>query len=1270
MGRIFQVIFLIILVLAVARPNPVRAADFALSFDGTDDYVDLGKNSSLDLGTNFEITFSVKFTGTGLYSILQRGTDALDDKYWYIQSLSNGSGKLEFQISDGVGFALIQTSVAVNDGAWHQVVWTRSGDTHTVKIDGVDRTITGNIDPGIGEINNSSRNIYIGAEKVNSEFYYSGAIDGVKIVVGGTTKGLWYFDDGSGSTLTDSSGNGNNGTVNGAAWVAGTVAKPAEAPTPAPSPRGVSGGPIASRPEVEITGPGLGKSFHYIIDIDYKAADKNDKSGLEEERKKFGLGEKPISIYYSETSDTRKRTLIASDLPVGQRYQWDSTAIADGNTYRIIVEAKDNFGEVSEAVSNSITIDHSQPVFKIKADPPFSRGEDVKIIVDVNEKLQALPEVFIRQRGFRPVSLEITGGEQYLPTLGQIVRYEGIYRVIKGYDGPARISISGKDRAGLTGTTIVSGDTFSVGIDTPPAPIITEPLNNDIIKDELITIKGRGREDTALTLTINGEDKYSGEPDENGDFIFKEVRIYPEFNHGTNFLSIISADSLGNVSEPAEINISFNKKPELAILKPESGETAQGEFNIVVDALDRNDDPLLFTYEISGDSGQNWETLAKSIPAKKIIWRTRDWPDGPYLLRIIADDGIAESEVISGEFSVLNFLPVIKFDREEQIVISRNSVELSGQVAGQKIGRRSLAISALEYSTDNGVLWNTVKAKDGEYDSADEKFSFELKGLSDGFNKILFRAKDSRGFYGKTAKTVVVDFGPPNAPQIDAPSVNSIIANNADEDLKKAGIQITVNGRAEAGAILRIVSGEEVSEITIPSGGKFSVSGVTMRSHGKNELSAIVIDPAKNQSPAAKFSYILNNPPEIKFTEPRKNRGLNHAAGIRWGISDPDGDTVSPATLSYRKDQKSPFIILLKDTKEEFFRWDTGIFPEGASYQLKLEANDGASAGEKIIDVTIDHTPPKISLVPLGINYFKKDFNLILIGSARDNFSGIETVEYSMDAEHWFKAIITNGFEEKSAAFRIKHPFQLDDGQYEIKVRAIDFSGNISESVSQNIVVDTSAPRIGSFLLKSDFHNIVSQNQQFIFPEGEVASFSISLENDAENATLAVGDKKIVLARDSTTGLWQTEIPISTPGVYMLVLSAVDAFKNEVSGHPLGEIVSKPMPKVIDKESSSGLRQAEIIIDVYDAEANRWNTWQAEAYGSENPVLSGPSGEYRLLLPAGKYRLMIKKDGYTRIISEDFELETNNFVIEDFLLEKRSGIRGFFENIIEKISFR
>lgn len=82
----------------------------------------------------------------------------------------------------------------------------------------------------------------------------------------------------------------------------------------------------------------------------------------------------------------------------------------------------------------------------------------------------------------------------------------------------------------------------------------------------------------------------------------------------------------------------------------------------------------------------------------------------------------------------------------------------------------------------------------------------------------------------------------------------------------------------------------------------------------------------------------------------------------------------------------------------------------------------------------------------------------------RDNFSWIETVEYSLDNEHWFKGIITSGFGERSANFRIGHPFVLEDGEYEFRVRAIDFSGNVLEEIISKTAAKISDSKSGSAL--------------------------------------------------------------------------------------------------------------------------------------------------------------------------------------------------------------
>ena len=182
--------------------------------------------------------------------------------------------------------------------------------------------------------------------------------------------------------------------------------------------------------------------------------------------------------------------------------------------------------------------------------------------------------------------------------------------------------------------------------------------------------------------------------------------------------------------------------------------------------------------------------------------------------------------------------------------------------------------------------------------------------------------------------------------------------------------------------------------------------------------------------------------------------------------------------------------------------------------------------------------------------------------------------------------------------------------------------------------------------------------------------FAISLESDAAKSVLFVGEEEINLAKNSATGLWQSEISIGTPGVRMIAILASDAFGNETAKTELGEIISKPAPEISDKKTGQGIVGAEIHIEIFDSEANRWRTWQAESFGSANPVLSDSDGKYRLLLPSGKYRLMLKKDGYTKLTTESFDLVLASFITEDFLLGKRSGVRGLPENMLEKITFR
>ena len=147
----------------------------------------------------------------------------------------------------GWGRDYISGYESINDGKWHHivVVWDYSGTgttgTGKMYVDGTDATGASSYNADgndlnsnklyIGKDNNSETGIYfdgslkeiaiwsqaLTASEISS-LYNSGSGKTATTVQTDKVVGYWELDEGSGSTVTDESGNSNNGTIHGASW--------------------------------------------------------------------------------------------------------------------------------------------------------------------------------------------------------------------------------------------------------------------------------------------------------------------------------------------------------------------------------------------------------------------------------------------------------------------------------------------------------------------------------------------------------------------------------------------------------------------------------------------------------------------------------------------------------------------------------------------------------------------------------------------------------------------------------------------------------------------------------------------------------------------------------------------------------------------------------------------------------------------------------------------------------------------------------------------
>ena len=179
------------------------------------------------------------------------------------------------------------------------------------------------------------------------------------------------------------------------------------------------------------------------------------------------------------------------------------------------------------------------------------------------------------------------------------------------------------------------------------------------------------------------------------------------------------------------------------------------------------------------------------------------------------------------------------------------------------------------------------------------------------------------------------------------------------------------------------------------------------------------------------------------------NVGETGTIEFRYGISDDDFDratlqnvpgpgspaTDGPTSLAYGWD------------------WSTGSFSEGTwNPRLTVFDDSGLSSSETIF-IGIDRTGPTMNSVSVGNGgTWQSTTSVSIIGildAANDGAgSGVDLVELQIDGGTW-STITTN-----------THTVTLSEGNHSISLRATDRVGNVGNTISETVRVDTSMPEL------------------------------------------------------------------------------------------------------------------------------------------------------------------------------------------------------------------
>ncbi len=203
---------------------------YVLDFYGSDDYVDCGNDSSLNFGTNdFTVEFWMKSDAEpGNYQGMIGKLNTSNWMGWGVQVLT--AGTFDFYINRNHNY--IFGDYDLRDNIWHHIVAIREGEAAVLYIDGE------YIGKGVQNTNDDSvsttSSLTIGKVYMN----FDCLMDDVRIYEGALSEdeisrrymkrcAYWKFDESSGTTAVDSSGNGNDGTLTNmsspSCWVDGHI---------------------------------------------------------------------------------------------------------------------------------------------------------------------------------------------------------------------------------------------------------------------------------------------------------------------------------------------------------------------------------------------------------------------------------------------------------------------------------------------------------------------------------------------------------------------------------------------------------------------------------------------------------------------------------------------------------------------------------------------------------------------------------------------------------------------------------------------------------------------------------------------------------------------------------------------------------------------------------------------------------------------------------------------------------------------------------------
>lgn len=298
-----------------------------------------------------------------------------------------------------------------------------------------------------------------------------------------------------------------------------------------------------------------------------------------------------------------------------------------------------------------------------------------------------------------------------------------------------------------------------------------------------------------------------------------------------------------------------------------------------------------------------------------------------------------------------------------------------------------------------------------------------------------------------------------------------------------------------------------------------------------------------------------------------------------------------------------------------------------------------------------DRTPPRITLTTKFEKFFTKP--PVIEGRATDP-SGVASVEYSMDNGENFLPVDELASAGKATATFSFVPYQSDDGNYTLIMRAVDAKGNSGKTKGDAMVIDRLPPVLGPYLL--------TVGPQIISPVGNKYRLLTGLEYKLTLAAVGgptdialTGWEQTGMKKNPDNGLWSVPVRIDQPGEYEFSGVAADGAGNRTV-RSLGAVTAEPAGMVQDT-SGAAVSQATVTVYYLDRATRKFMMWDGLSYGQHNPMPVNAQGQYAVVLPPGTFYVSVTAPSFRSLVTDIFTVTEPLALSQNFRLERKRALK-------------